>query len=220
MIADVKMGKLPEGLTESTKTITFCVTEECNLRCKYCYMIGKNSFHRMNIETAKRAVDFFLSQPYTEEAVVWDFIGGEPTLEIDLIEQIVEYIQLQTFKLKHPWFTKYTISVGSNGLLYDSPQVQKFIMRHRSHLSFSITIDGNKEKHDLQRVRPDGSGSYDTVAQNVKLWLKQFPNAITKVTFASDDLPMLKDSIKAPVPRSGTGSVEPPCPERSDAETY
>lgn len=38
----IKMGTLPPlwgGTGSSTKTITFCLTEECNLRCKYCYML-------------------------------------------------------------------------------------------------------------------------------------------------------------------------------------
>ena len=29
---------------------TICVTEDCNLRCTYCYMVGKNNVNRMNWE--------------------------------------------------------------------------------------------------------------------------------------------------------------------------
>jgi len=61
-------------------------------------------------------------------------------------------------------------------------------------MSLGITIDGTKEKHDLQRVFIDGSGSFDAINQNIDLWKSQFP-ASTKVTFASDDLKYLKDSI-------------------------
>lgn len=60
--------------------------------------------------------------------------------------------------------------------------------------SIAITVDGTKEKHDLQRVFPNGSGSYDIIKPNLELWKKQFV-ATTKVTFASDDLKFLKDSI-------------------------
>ena len=58
----------------------------------------------------------------------------------------------------------------------------------------TITIDGTKAKHDLQRVFPDGTGSYDVVKKNVDVWKNQF-YASTKVTFASADLKYLKDSI-------------------------
>lgn len=190
------MGQMPRMYWNGNyKNITFCVTEECNLRCKYCYMVHKNSFHRMSLETAKRAVDFFLDQPVEREAVVWDFIGGEPTLEIGLIDQISDYIKLQLFTRNHPWFDTYMFSIGTNGLLYTSDEVQEYIQKNRRHVAMAITIDGTKEKHDLQRVRPDGSGSYDTVLNSVQLWIQQYPNAATKVTFSSEDLKLLKDSI-------------------------
>lgn len=45
-----------------------------------------------------------------------------------------------------------------------------------------------------KRTEYSGSGSYDIVKKNVDIWKNQF-NASTKVTFASDDLKYLKDSI-------------------------
>lgn len=79
---------------------TFCVTEECNLACTYCYMVGKNSFHKMSFDTAKGIVDFLLSDDYctglTDNLMV-DFIGGEPLLEIDLIDKITDYICLMMY---------------------------------------------------------------------------------------------------------------------------
>ena len=193
---EVIMGSLePEYKKGKMRVITFCVTEECNLRCKYCYMTEKNSFNRMSIAVAKKAVDYFLSQPPEEDAVVWDFIGGEPTLEMQLIDEISDYIKQQLFLLDHPWFSDYIFNIGTNGILYRSALVQDYLKKNEGHVTVSITIDGIKEKHDLMRVKADGSGSYDEVLESVKLWLQQYPGASTKVTFASDDLKYLKDSI-------------------------
>lgn len=74
------------------KNITFIVTKDCQLACKYCYLVGKNSKERMTFETAKLAVDYILSHEddFKEESVIWDFIGGEPFLEIDLIDKICD----------------------------------------------------------------------------------------------------------------------------------
>ncbi|NLI11741.1 MAG: radical SAM peptide maturase, CXXX-repeat target family [Peptococcaceae bacterium] len=195
---EVKMGKMPTVWNAGTaKTITFCVTEDCNLRCKYCYFVGKNSKKKMDFETAKKAIDYILSdREYLKEpSVIWEFIGGEPFLEIDLVDKICNYIKLQMFLLDHPWFNSYRFNFSTNGLLYSTPKVQSFIQKNKGHLSIGISVDGNKVKHDLQRVKPDGSGSYDDVIKNVPLWLEQFPSAATKSTFAHDDLPHLKDSI-------------------------
>lgn len=193
---EIKMGKLNDSFNNSNyQSITFCVTEECNLRCKYCYMTHKNSFRRMSIEVAKEAVDYYLSQPVETEAVAWEFIGGEPLLEIALIDELCDYIKYEMFRRDHPWFKKYMFSFSSNGLLYSSEAVQDYIKRNKNHISIGITIDGTKAKHDLQRVFPNGDGSYDQVIENVRLWMKQFPHATTKVTFASDDIKYLKESI-------------------------
>ncbi len=178
-------------------TLTFCVTEDCNLRCTYCYMVGKNEFHVMNYETAKKIVDYVLEDPYicSEDAVVWDFIGGEPLLEIDLIDKISDYIVAKMYATGHKWFDRYRFSFSSNGTLYHKEKVQAYFKKHEGHCSFTISLDGNKEKHDLSRKKIDGTGSYDDVIKNVPLWLRQFPGSSTKATFAHADLPYLKDSI-------------------------
>lgn len=199
---DIKMGKLNESW-EGTKaqTITFGVTEACDLRCRYCYMTGKNNNSRMSFETAKRAVDFVLSEENgyfkDKDSVIWDFIGGEPFLEIELIDKICDYIKLETYKRGHKWFNSYRFSFSTNGLTYDTPAVQKYIGKNKHHVSIGISVDGNKIKHDAQRVYADGTGSFDDVTRVVPLWVKQFPGAMTKATFAHDDLIHIKDSIIA-----------------------
>lgn len=79
------------------KSITFIVTKDCQLACKYCYLVGKNSKERMSWEIAKQAIDYILSREdeFKEESVIWDFIGGEPFLEIDLIDRICDYIKVK-----------------------------------------------------------------------------------------------------------------------------
>lgn len=192
------MGKLSPAWNEGiSKSITFCVTEDCNLACKYCYMTGKNDKIKMTLETARKAVDYLLTNPgeFPESSVVFDFIGGEPFMEIELIDSICDYIKEQMYLLEHPWFNSYRFSFSTNGLLYADHRVQEYIRKNKNHLSIGMSVDGNKLKHDLQRIRPDGSGSYDDVVKNVPLWLEQFPNGSTKATFSHDDLPYLKDSI-------------------------
>ena len=78
------------------KSITFIVTKDCQLACKYCYLVGKNEKERMPIEVAIAAIDYILDREndpnFAYESVIWDFIGGEPFLEIDLIDKVCDYI--------------------------------------------------------------------------------------------------------------------------------
>lgn len=182
------------------KSITFIVTKDCQLACKYCYLVGKNENERMSWQVAKSAIDYILSHEYefTEKSVIWDFIGGEPFLEIDLIDRICDYLKTEMFRRNHHWFNSFRFSFSTNGINYDSPKVQNFISKNRSHLSIGITIDGTRTKHDLNRIwKGDGPerGSYDDVVRNIPLWLKQFPNGSTKVTISSADIPYIKESV-------------------------
>ncbi len=184
------------------KNITFIVTKDCQLACKYCYLVGKNAKERMSFEIAKQAIDYILSHEddFKEESVVWDFIGGEPFLEIDLIDRICDYLKIEMFRRDHHWFNSYRFSFSTNGLNYHTEKVQHFIKKNKEHLSVGITIDGTKQKHDLNRVYKKNEeekeqGSYDDVVKNIPLWLEQFPHAGTKVTISSADIPYIKESV-------------------------
>lgn len=185
------------------KNITFIVTKDCQLACKYCYLVGKNNKERMEWSIAKKAVDYILSHvdEFPEESVVWDFIGGEPFLEIDLIDRICDYIKTEMFRRNHKWFNSYRFSFSTNGINYDSEKVQQFIHKNASHISIGLTIDGTQRKHDLNRVwkHPEAvkeeRGSYIDVVKNVPLWISQFPGAGTKVTISSQDIPFIAESV-------------------------
>ena len=184
----------------AAKNITFIVTKDCQLACKYCYLVGKNEKERMSWDVAKRSIDYILDheEDFKEESVVWDFIGGEPFLEIDLIDKICDYIKTELYRRNHHWFDSYRFSFSTNGINYDSDKVQEFIRKNESHLSIGITIDGTKRKHDLNRIwkgEGEEKGSYDDVVRNIPLWLRQFPNGGTKVTISSADIPYIKESV-------------------------
>ena len=158
-------------------------------------MTGKNKYKKLSFDTAKKIVDFALSLDSIFDAVAWEFIGGDPSLEMDLVDQIADYAKKRMYETGHKWFDNYIFNIGTNGILYDSDEFQHFLRKNATHVTVGISIDGNKAKHDLQRVTEDGSGSYDLVVKNIPLWLSQVYNASTKVTFSSDDLKYLADSI-------------------------
>ncbi len=198
-MGDVKSNSKPwqEGLS---KNITFIVTKDCQLACKYCYLVGKNAKESMTWPVAKSAIDYILDreEEFPQKSVVWDFIGGEPFLEIDLIDAICDYIKTELFRRNHHWFTSYRFSFSTNGINYNTDKVQRFIEKNIKHLSIGITIDGTKRKHDLNRIwKGSGAekGSYDDVVKNIPLWQDQFPGAGTKVTISTEDIHYIKESV-------------------------
>ena len=130
----------------------------------------------MSFETAKIFLDKLFNDEYdfinskNTDAIVFDFIGGEPLLEIELIEQIIKYSLNTMIRLKHPWLKYFTTSMCSNGLLYNTPKVQKFFKKYGHWWGgYSVSVDGNKELHDKCRIDCEGNPTYDIVINNVKL---------------------------------------------------
>lgn len=184
----------------NAKEITFIVTKDCQLACKYCYLVGKNTKEKMSWDIAKKTIDYILDNEFDEnfnkKSVVWDFIGGEPFLEIDLIDKITDYIKIELFRRNHHWFNSYRFSFATNGINYHTAKVQNYIKKNHKHLSIGITIDGTELLHDLNRVyKETGKGSYKDVAKNIPLWLNQFPDGATKVTICSENIPYIKESV-------------------------
>lgn len=192
-----------DGKKTLSRPVTFQVTDRCSLDCSYCYQINKGK-RRMSFETAKKFVDMLLEatpknnsyiNPVISPAIILEFIGGEPLLEIDLIDQIVDYFKIQAIEKMHPWATKYCISICSNGVAYFDKKVQQFLTKHARHLSFSITIDGNKELHDSCRVFPGGGGSYDIAVAGAKDWISKGNYMGSKITIAPENLKYLYSAV-------------------------
>lgn len=186
------------------RTITFQVTNDCCLRCSYCYQTHKGHA-MMSVETGKQIVDL-LFKLYDEDkedsiinhhtkGIVLDFIGGEPFMNVKTIDAILEYFIYQCAQKDHIWLTNFRISMSSNGILYFKPEVQKFLDRYQNFLSLNITIDGPKEVHDLCRLDYDNNGSFDRAIAAWDDWFNRVnANSIsTKITIAPENLPHLEN---------------------------
>ena len=178
------------------RRIVFIVTQDCQLRCNYCYLVGKNKEGKMTWGTAKSIVDFLMSLPVVENEVVVDFIGGEPLLEIDLISRVCGYFVESMKKRNHLWLNNYSFRFTTNGLAYSSNKVQEYVKKYKDRLSVQLSLDGTKRKHDINRVYKNGKGSYDNILPNVKLWIKQFEErAVSFMVISHEDLPFLAESV-------------------------
>ena len=184
------------------RTITFQITEDCNLRCSYCYQVSK-SRKTMTFDVAKTFIDDLLANDKLAnyisldniEAYIFDFIGGEPLLHIDLVDQIMDYWVEQVFIKKYEAGKRFMISFSSNGTLYFNKEVQDFLKKWSRRVSLGITVDGNKELHDSCRLFPDGKGSYDLAFAAAKDQLVNYDNVSTKLTFAPANISHICDAV-------------------------
>ena len=160
----------------------------------------------MSFQTAKKFIDYIFNNKYNynfpisyynTSGLIIEFIGGEPFLEIDLIDQITDYFEKKF--LENPedtWSLFHTYSFSSNGSLYFNNKVQKYIKKNSGRVSVSITVDGCKSFHDSCRVFPDGSGSYDLAIASALDQLHKWENDNTKITISPDNIDYLFEGFK------------------------
>lgn len=156
------------------------VTPQCNLRCKYCvygeHYPNTRSYNGnlMDISTAQRAVDYYMENykkvnyRNPNSTPIVGFYGGEPLLNFPVIEATVSYIN----KKYKPVYGDILYSITTNGVLLDDAK-QKFFVEN--NFALIVSLDGNKENHDRNRVFPDGSGSFDRIYANLERFQKNYP---------------------------------------------
>lgn len=151
--------------------ITLHISNDCNLRCKYCYASGGNYKQKrglMTEQTAKQFIDFCIETFEQVENIV--FFGGEPFLNPHIIEYVCsEFIRLYTErKIKYlPKFGAIT-----NGTL-GSKKTFELIKKFFSFLT--ISVDGPQVINDLNRIDRFGHGSYERISEFIEK-VKALPN--------------------------------------------
>lgn len=156
----------------------------------------------MSFKTAKNIIDNLLNDDncyHTEkvQALIIEFIGGEPFLEIDLIQQIMDYFMSEGIKLNHRFLKYFMISISSNGLLYFDEKVQNFLKKYKNNLSLTISIDGNKQLHDACRIDLNGNGTYDrAIAAELHYHQTYSKSLETKMTISPYNVNYIFEAIK------------------------
>ena len=142
------------------KALCLHVSHDCNLRCKYCFAstgdFGTGHRMTMNVETAKKAIDFVIARSGKRHNIEVDFFGGEPLMAMDTVKATVDYAR--SLEKEHNKNFRFTIT--TNGILLDDETID-YINENMSNAVLSL--DGRPEVNDNMRPTVNGRGSYDVI---------------------------------------------------------
>lgn len=148
---------------DSNYIITICPTLACNFSCWYCYEQheGKKC---MSEEDVSNVIAFITAVFAKDEVknVQIGFFGGEPLLGFAKVMKPV--VEAATALAKENGKT-LILSITTNAFLM-TKEVCDYMAEH-SLRSAQITLDGNKQRHDVVRHMANGKSSYDTILTNV-----------------------------------------------------
>ena len=155
------------------------VTNNCNLRCTYCY-VDKLSSNRdqMDAETVLKSVDFIKGQ---SQNPIIRFHGGEPLLALPAIKTFIE-----SFK-----YSPASFHITTNGLLLGEENVMEYLLENFEGIS--VSIDGDFET--TQRTRNISKTDYHSIITNALFFCENHHNFMLRITFNKTTLSHLKQSI-------------------------
>lgn len=183
---DIREGK--RYVATATSLHIFVVTTSCNLGCVYCQANNGRTIPTlfMDTVTAEKAVDIALQSP--ERNLTFEFQGGEPLMNFEIIRHIVEYTE-QNKKDHH-----INYSIVSNLTLL-TEDILEYLIKY--DFGISTSIDGNRVIHDLNRPFKGGEGSFLKVSEKLQSIRKKGVNIGAIQTTTRAALPHPKEIVNA-----------------------
>ena len=175
----------PEHITHALANLpqlVFEVTDACNLKCRYCAYgelyedYDKRHNKKMNFDLARRVIDYLYPlwtselNTSSQHILYISFYGGEPLLNMPLIEKVVKYTKM----LDIPHRT-IRFSMTTNAMLLN--RYMDFLAE--KDFALLISLDGNK-KNDSYRVDHSGQPSFDKVICNIDLLKEKHPDFFSR----------------------------------------
>jgi len=166
-----------EWIRRSCTQLTLILTEDCNLRCRYCVFSGLykywrvRSWRQMPPELAIRAIDWFASlvspqlrrNPRARFGLT--FYGGEPLLNMVALKGALEHARQKYPELFAPTLT-------TNGVLL-TEKAADLLASHQVHVV--VSLDGPQAEHDRERVDSSGRGTHARILENLKRIRQKYP---------------------------------------------
>jgi uncharacterized protein len=171
------------------KQMILNVTENCNLRCKYCLFSSEylyertHSNNKMDFSIAKKAIDYYhewcqkVKARIPSRTPVITFYGGEPLLAFALVRRVIEYA-------KSIFEGDVFFTMTTNAVLL-TEQIIDYVVENK--VSVSISLDGSREEHDRLRVAKNGDGTFAKVMKNLELLWKKYPHYVYNIVVSTHD---------------------------------
>lgn len=154
---DKNSNDIETELKPRLSKLVLLVSNGCNMGCKYCSLDNLNQSNiYMSSETACKAVKVFIDE-YAGNINSIMFFGGEPLINFKVIKDVVEYT-LDYCNKKN--YNSPKFGIQTNGTLINS-DVCSFFKKHNFFIT--ISLDGESNVNDLQRVFLDGRGSHKEI---------------------------------------------------------
>ncbi|MBU0722393.1 radical SAM protein [Patescibacteria group bacterium] len=154
------------------------------MRCIYCSVRAGESSSDLSFENAKLLIDKIYHSNQKIKKLHIIFFGGEPTLSIKLIEDIINYIKNK----KIP--TDYSLS--TNGIV--NKKIIDFLKLH--NFVVNLSFDGLSNTQNYLRPLSGGGKSYNIVENTIREFVKKRIVFKVRATIINDSINQMLPFLK------------------------
>lgn len=175
------------------KALCLHIAHDCNLGCRYCFA-EEGEYHGdrslMSFEVGKQALDYLVANSGNRRNLEVDFFGGEPTMNFEVVKQLVEYGR--SIEEEHNKNFRFTLT--TNGILLND-EIMEFANREMANVVLSI--DGRKSVNDYMRPARNGKSTYDIIVPKFQKFaeLRNQTNYYVRGTFTHHNLDFSQDVL-------------------------
>ena len=165
------------------------ITNQCNLRCTYCYIYKTQEKMSNNIANKAIGKIFQSAKKHNFKKITFKFSGGEPLLEFKRILKFVNKIKQWGKKLK----VETDFVVLTNGVLLTEKVAQTL---KENTVRAAVSIDGLGKYHNKTRIFVNGKPSFKQVEQGIKNLIKAKVLFNVSITITSKNIENIPDLTK------------------------
>ena len=175
------------------KALCLHIAHDCNLGCRYCFA-EEGEYHGdrslMSFEVGKQALDFLVANSGNRRNLEVDFFGGEPTMNFEVVKQLVAYGR----SLEEAHNKNFRFTLTTNGILLND-DIMEFANKEMANVVLSI--DGRREVNDYMRPARNGKSTYDIIVPKFQKFaeLRNQTNYYVRGTFTHHNLDFSRDVL-------------------------
>ncbi|MCB9558542.1 MAG: radical SAM protein [Deltaproteobacteria bacterium] len=139
--------------------VALILTHRCNLACHYCYA-GEHFRKEIDDVILRRGVELLVADG--AQCAQLSFFGGEPFLAFEAMQRATQLAVAQAKQHNQQLLLQCT----TNGTALARPEVIAFTKRYR--LQLTVSIDGVRQAHELNRPLAGGRSSFDAVLAGLR----------------------------------------------------
>ena len=172
-----QLRKIYQEIDQERLDITVAVTTRCNARCFYCYENGIKS-EDMSVHTAEKLIKF-LQQDLKIKKIHINWFGGEPLLNVEIIQYLVNRLN----EIGIP----FDSMLITNGMLLSETDMN--VMKNNWNLkTVQITLDGLEETYNkIKNYKYSYKNPFQVILSNIQKLLDVKINVSIRINISKNN---------------------------------